>query len=296
MTEKAPQQPLIYQCPSCHVLTVLGHFSTTKEGLSLTCLVCQESTFFPNPTLHPEAVINAASGALKLSVKEDQVHASIEPLGAAEVATTSKVASAAKDASSLPVEADAKEDAALSEAAPAIAAPQEAPRSPEADEKRCPKCSQICKQNAKDCPRCGLHFANVGVTFDPERMTTPQNPIEAKALELWEEIETQWDQSAHHDRYIQYCHLNDLLEMAAFHYRKVKDEDAARAASAAVYLNRIIELVQQQFLSQQSKSTVEETVQKGKWALMIGLLVLGLMAFYVIWRATSGSFLQTQLP
>jgi hypothetical protein len=288
----------------CRALVPLHEFSTTVAGILITCLACERFLFFSSVTGSGRGIRPSKDGLWPAAIRAES---SPDPL---PVDADSPV----QDAPIVPAtHASSVEQAILAESSdqPGVPEPLEMPQvaiseplptesgvESDSGANRCPKCFAVVLDGAEDCVKCGLHFANVGVTFHPSEGRA-SGPLEAQAMSLWEQVSSNWGDASLHERFLQYCHSQDLLELAAFQYRKVRELGGEHAGDASVRLERIVELVQQQFLTQQSGKSVNDTVKRGKWFLLLVLFAFGLVAFYVIWGKMSGgpmTQMQLQMP
>lgn len=273
MTKHICERPLIIQCPLCKSLTPMKLFSTSQEGLNWTCSVC-EKELFSAATVQKDS---EKKNPVKKKKSKSQSKATLE----SEDISSSKVKESKQDKTSSSF-SDKKEVSECSD---------------ESEQHSCPKCFAVLSDGMMDCPKCGLSFENIGVTFNPEQLLQATNSSESSALMLWDKIEQDWESSDKHDAFIQFCHAQDMLDRAALHYRKILSLKDEREQLAKKRLERIVELVQQQFLVEQHRrDSVTDTVQRGRTFLILGILGFAVLAFYIIWQAMSGGSTQIQIP
>jgi len=137
-----------------------------------------------------------------------------------------------------------------------------------------------------------LLFANVGVTFVPEERPPVELPEEETAMEFWEETLAAWEEEERHERFLQYCSLNELFDFAAHCYSLEKNK-RGKDPIAERQLERIVYLVQQQLLAEQTDKK-DFSAQKRRWntILLLFLFVFLVLLLYLLfqrWGAQSPS-------
>jgi hypothetical protein len=153
----------------------------------------------------------------------------------------------------------------------------------------CPKCWEKRREETSSCHKCGLVFANIGVTFDPRKDADATGYAGREARVLWSSLLASWEDEHLHKQFLQYCQVQGLLELAAQYYRK---ERAMRGASALIdaQLDRLLEMAQQQFL-QANKANAEPSNSPVRIAVLL-LMLLGCGTLLVMllrfWQSGGG--------
>lgn len=151
------------------------------------------------------------------------------------------------------------------------------------DKKECPKCGFFADKDREDCPKCGLAFENVGVTFEPPAIKEPQTPQEELAQELWNDILLTWTEESKHEKFIQFCVINELFEFASIRYNKekrIRDDSVAEKQLKALFKS----VQQSLFLANKEKDSDKST--KYTRNILIVLVSLGLIVvFYFLMQA-----------
>ena len=80
---------------------------------------------------------------------------------------------------------------------------------------RCPKCGEP-RSDGDACTKCGLVFAR----WNPKQEVEPSG----EAAELWEQLESRWDDESLHQRFLTICLERKALSFAARCYRSHDDE------------------------------------------------------------------------
>ncbi|TNE44789.1 MAG: hypothetical protein EP343_29455 [Deltaproteobacteria bacterium] len=268
-----PERPLVFQCPLCKELTKLQSFQTSEEGLAIQCQECMEVFFYTSEALEQDAQSLDSPDALPTAEGSERSFSRRTSkqflLAQASVEATPPTVSVTKDT------------------ATTASQPSSAPKvsEPEVGKKRCPKCSERCSEDLESCPSCGLLFANVGKTFVPSTAESASTAEEKGGWKLWATIEEDWQDELAHEAFVKYCITNELYDFVSIRYRGVKDAEDERQGKAEAQLGKIVELVQQQFfLKQETDKTMQDKVGRWKGVVIAILLVLGFLAFLVIWR------------
>lgn len=270
-----PNRSLLFQCPICKELTTLQVFQTSDQGLAIQCQECAEVFFYPTQEAKEE--VSTASTVAAKTVEEEHPGASSRRL-----ASKASLLAQSKD-SPLDNPVLAKDEAVSAKKQPSTVIAKE-PKSREGM-KQCPKCSSWCDDSLSSCPSCGLLFANVGKTYVPSTEDAPSSTEEKGAWQLWSTVEDEWGDELTHEAFVKYCVSNELYDFVSLRYRQIKDLEDERSPKAEEQLGKIVDLVQQQFLlRQQSDTTMEDKVGRWKKAMAVFLLLLGFLAFYLIWR------------
>lgn len=268
-----PERPLVFQCPLCKELTKLQSFQTSEEGLAIQCQECSDVFFY-------------ASGASEQAAIPSHSESALPEIGGSERSFSRRTSKQSLLAQA-PQEPSPSAVSTATDVSPASSAPSSAPKvsEPEPGKKRCPKCSERCAEALESCPSCGLLFANVGKTYVPSTAESASTAEEKGAWKLWATIEEDWEDELAHEAFVKYCITNELYDFVSIRYRGVKDAEDERQAKAEAQLSKIVELVQQQFfLKQETDKTMQDKVGRWKGFLIAILLVLGFLAFLLIWR------------
>jgi len=70
----------------------------------------------------------------------------------------------------------------------------------------CPKCGRKHDSDAPACPRCGLRFA----LWNPS-LADPRTQLTPAGLELWRQVEANWQDVNRHEEFAKYCLQSNLL-------------------------------------------------------------------------------------
>ncbi len=268
-----PERPLVFQCPLCKELTKLRFFQTSEEGLAIQCQECSDVFFYASETSEQAASPPHFVDALP-------------EVGGAEQSSSRRTTKQSLLAQA-PQELTPLTVSTAKEASPATSQPSSARKVVELEigKKRCPKCSERCAEALESCPSCGLLFANVGITYVPSTAESASTVEEKGAWKLWATIEEDWEDELAHEAFVKYCITNELYDFVSVRYRGIKDAEDERLVKAEAQLGKIVELVQQQFfLKQETDKTMQDKVGRWKGFLIAVLLVLGFLAFLLIWR------------
>lgn len=150
----------------------------------------------------------------------------------------------------------------------------------------CPKCSHALEEIRADCPKCGLLFENIGVTYSAINIDAPKNFKEREVFALWKKVLDNWEESEKHELFLQACSLHGMFELAASLYQREKLERGEDDPVSKKQLDRLVDMVQQQFvLQQQEEANTEQSVKTGKLLLTAFVFVLGLFLFYMMFRS-----------
>lgn len=106
-----------------------------------------------------------------------------------------------------------------------LARPRPAPQGP-----RCPKCGAARSAGDEACGRCGLVYA----LFKPENLALP-----AVVEELWSQLESDWNNPARHEAFIDACSRAGALVEAARRYR-IKAEQTPGDTLAARHRDELV--------------------------------------------------------
>lgn len=250
----SPQRSLLFQCPGCKELTTLSDFSTSAEGVAICCRECSQIFFYPVSSHKEQSAYTERKIPEESTAKETTV-----AIGSPE--------------SPMAGRASVKQTNRMAE------------KKDRDEEKICVKCGATSGKLAAACRHCGLVFANVGVTFRPSSRDTMTEPHEKAAWMLWDDVCKNWDDSTLHDKFLQYGMAHEMFEFVSLRYREAKEKDGQYADMAQQQLGKVVELVQQQFLiKMQRDESGQQRVKSWKMVLVVLLLMLGLVAFYIIWR------------
>lgn len=272
---------VIFQCPNCKSLTKLEQFLSNEDGVAILCLECEEPFFLAVPEEEHKILISL-SKKLQKSSKTDTpkkrkrksstsqpavVSSSFPVIGAATKATDEEK----EKGQGLSLDKSEKAQKVLSRDDPDFT---------------CPKCSAKPQEGDEECRRCGLAFANVGVTFVPKEQSELSEK-EEHAIGVWDNVLSDWEDEALHEKFLQYCALQDLFEFAASCYR---EELVSRANDelGQQMLNRIIMMAQSRYLDPIETTDTKEKTDRWKLYIILILLVLGAVFMYL--SVPNGSF------
>lgn len=270
-----PHRDLLFQCPYCKELVSLKKFATSDAGVALECPSCAVVFFYEAPT--------RTSSEEKPSQPIDKALSAREPVFQAKVETAAATQPADVVVGVVREESRAKGvDVPIT---PNQRATTQASAEVGVESRICPKCGALSPASASSCRNCGLLFANVGVTFRPKSRDSATDPLEKAAWILWEEVEKNWENSTHHEKFLQYGIANEMFEFVSSRYRETKERGGVYADVSQTQLIKVVELVQQQFaIKMQRDESSQQRVRSWKFLLTFFLLLFGLVAFYLIWR------------
>ena len=134
------------------------------------------------------------------------------------------------------------------------------------DRAACPKCGHTRASGAPACPRCGLRFALWKPSLaDPRAQLTP------RGQELWQQVETNWQDTSRHEEFAKYCLQSNLLPAAGRCYRDRLDhfpgDTVASKMQAEILAKATLGLLIQ-------KRQPAEPVTRSKWFWVIILAVM----------------------
>lgn len=287
MQAHRPSRNLLFQCPLCKELVHLERFSAQDGQLSFACSSCEEVSTYTTALrlqdlLQPNAALEKSS-----SKQAETTAARKEPASKKEsvVSAASKEDDLFAKPLESPLPAQEKETAALNQQEKSPSVVLDEPDS----QTFCPKCWERRIKGNTSCHKCGLLFANVGVTFDPSRESGPVGAGGREARESWQEVLAAWEDEEAHKQFLRCCQRNDLLEFAAQCYRK---ERARRGPEALIdkQLDQLLELAQQQFLNARKSNEDPENSNTRIFVLLMmvlgsGVLLLMLLRF---WQSGGG--------
>ena len=248
-------RPLLFQCPLCKELTTLTRAHSTQQGFTLHCDECGKEVFYPTDIEAP-----------KNATKHPPIQTSIHP--------TTALQKEPETASVLHQDSDVDELSAAVEKS-----------TPDVDEpvgRSCPKCGFQNDEETESCPKCGLLYSNVGVTFREAYGQEPESAEEQTAVELWEQVLKDWDNRQCHEAFVQWSLQHELFDLAATCYRHEKMSRGGADPIADEQLERIVGLVQQQFLMMQQR---EESRGKGSgqlWVLLAFGFAFAMIMYYML--------------
>jgi hypothetical protein len=140
----------------------------------------------------------------------------------------------------------------------------------------CPKCERKRDSDAPACPRCGLRFA----LWNPS-LADPRTQLTPAGLELWQQVEANWQDVHRHEEFAKYCLQSNLLPAAGRCYRDRLDRfpgDAiASKMQAEILAKATLGLLVQ-------KRQPAEPVTRSRWFWFIILTALALaIAAALVW-------------
>ncbi|HAA58349.1 MAG TPA: hypothetical protein DCE42_26540 [Myxococcales bacterium] len=261
-------RPLLFQCPLCKELTTLTRAHSTQQGFTLHCDECDKEVFYPTDT-------EASKNATEHTLTQTLIHPST---------------SVQKESESVPAlhlgnHVDKASSVVVGKSAPDVDEPVVQNSTPEVDEpagRSCPKCGFQNDEETESCPKCGLLYSNVGVTFRDAFGQEAESAEEKTAMELWEKVLKDWDNRQCHEAFVQWSLQHELFDLAATCYRHEKMSRGGADPIADEQLERIVGLVQQQFLMMQQR---EESRGKGNgqlWILLAFGFAFAMIMYYML--------------
>gem|GEM_PF-3502820 len=314
-TTHHPTRKLLFQCPLCKELVHLQRFSAEKGRLCIECPAClQQAVYTADIDISPLVDLPRSPSPSFLSLETKVSTSAVDhilptlPNPGNNNSTDSHTSPTA-----LEIEEPAVQKPAIQE--PAIEAPREPvasvvgrlaaaqgstaqssdPQESDVDalesdvDAFCPKCWEKRRVENSSCHKCGLVFANIGVTFDPNKDAVPSGPTGREARALWTALLVNWEEEPLHKQFLQFCQSQGLLEFAAQCYRK---ERAKRGESALIdaQLERLLDMAQQQFL--QANKANAEPVNSATRLVVLLLMLLGggtlLVMLLRFWQSGGG--------
>lgn len=271
-TPFSPSRSLIFQCPLCKMLVPLERFFTSAEGLTLQCPACCEWIACP-PTLQSLPYEVSRSGAKDSLpfVEKSSLLGTLPPSSAAGISS----------ATPLPP-SDVPEPKTRRTGPPTGEIVLSGVVASDRTGLSCPKCKTPRAEASLSCWRCGLSFANVGVTYQPENLDQPTTPEGQEALLLWQKVLREWDDPAAHETFLLFCSSRQMFDQAAMRYRTEKEKRDPADTIAASRLERVVELAQQHFLS---KPEEEERISSTRLIFVAILFAVSSFFFYVILKS-----------
>jgi hypothetical protein len=146
----------------------------------------------------------------------------------------------------------------------------------ESDKATCPKCGRKREPELAACPRCGLRFS----LWRPN-LTGPRTQLDARAQELWQAVEADWQDRSRHDEFAKYCLQSSLLPAAGRCYRDRLDrfpEDAiANQMQAEILAKATLSLMVQK------QQRPPQPVTRSKWfgAIIVAAMALAIFAAFI---------------
>jgi hypothetical protein len=140
----------------------------------------------------------------------------------------------------------------------------------------CPKCGRKRDSDAPACPRCGLRFA----LWNPS-LADPRTQLTPASLQLWQQVEANWQDVNRHEEFAKYCLQSNLLPAAGRCYRDRLDRfpgDAiASKMQAAILAKATLGLLVQ-------KRQLAPPVTRSRWFWFIILAAMALaIAAALVW-------------
>ncbi|MCK6509381.1 hypothetical protein L6R29_05360 [Myxococcota bacterium] len=253
-TTHQPTRKLLFQCPLCKELVYLQRFSADHGRLCIECPAClQQALYTADADISPSVALPRSPLPSLLSQEAKEPTLVVE------------------HTLSTPLIPEDDRATDFNTPAPAFQSKASAVQEPD-DEAFCPKCWEKRRIENSSCHKCGLVFANIGVTFDPNKDAIPSGTVGREARALWAALLAGWEEEPLHKQFLQYCQAQGFLEFAAQCYRK---ERAKRGASEMIdtQLERLLDLAQQQFL-QASKADTEPANSTTRIVVLL-LMLLG---------------------
>ena len=140
----------------------------------------------------------------------------------------------------------------------------------------CPKCGRKRDSDAPACPRCGLRFA----LWNPS-LVDPRTQLTPAGLELWRQVEANWQDVNRHEEFAKYCLQSNLLPAAGRCYRdrldRFPDDAIARKMQAEILAKATLGLLVQ-------KRQPAPPVTRSRWFWFIILTAMALaIAAALVW-------------
>ena len=140
----------------------------------------------------------------------------------------------------------------------------------------CPKCGRKHDSDAPACPRCGLRFA----LWNPS-LADPRTQLTPAGLDLWRQVEANWQDVNRHEEFAKYCLQSNLLPAAGRCYRDRLDrfpgDSIARKMQAEILAKATLGLLVQ-------KRQPAPPVTRSRWFWFIILTAMALaIAAALVW-------------
>lgn len=300
-----------FQCLLCKEITELEEFGTGEAGLTIRCRECGDEFFLPSPGMSERPAgesseveqCQAMDGALPLEAESGETYLAAREgaeagrrgrdrpgapwLAGAEFQSREMVGLGASGELPAAEEQGATADslAAVEAAVPARggeeAEGEPTERVPTPD--LCPKCGDPQSRETDSCAKCGLVFANIGVTFHPNVPEDPEPEVD-EALRLWAAIEEQWEDEERHEAFLGHCVAAGQAELASRKYNERLEASGGTDEDARRRLQKVVAGVQAMLV--QSATPQEETQRMQRQVraiLYLLIVVLALAAIYVVW-------------
>ena len=139
----------------------------------------------------------------------------------------------------------------------------------------CPKCGHKRDQGAPACPRCGLRFALWRPSLaDPRAQLTPQG------LEMWQQVEANWQDVGRHEGFAKYCLQSNLLPAAGRCYRDRLDHFPGDAIATKMQAE-ILAKATLGLLVQKRQAVEPVTRSKWFWVVILAAMALAIAAAFI---------------
>lgn len=139
------------------------------------------------------------------------------------------------------------------------------------EERACPRCGSTMPGRPA-CPRCGLR-----VEFRERYAASLELP--ESLAPLWDAVAAKWETPGLHELFLQACHNEQKLDLAAARYRALR-EDPVRGAQAQAAIERIVALAETALA--QSAFPRSRVTRNRRIALAIGFCVSVGLAFWLV--------------
>ena len=139
----------------------------------------------------------------------------------------------------------------------------------------CPKCGNKRGSGAPACPRCGLRFA----LWRPS-MADPRAHLTPAGLELWQQVEADWQDESRHQGFAKYCLQSNLLPAAGRCYRDRLDRFPGDAIATKMQAE-ILAKATLGLMVQKRQAAEPVTRSKWFWIIIVAAMALAIAAAFI---------------
>jgi hypothetical protein len=149
------------------------------------------------------------------------------------------------------------------------------------DRSSCPKCGRRREPQTATCPRCGLRFSlwradQAGV----------QNKLDARAQELWQGVQADWQDQSRHEEFTKYCLQANILPAAGRCYRDRLDAVPCDAIATKMQAEILSKATLGLVVQQQKRPAEPLTRSKWFWVIVVTSMALAILGAF-IWGPTA---------
>jgi len=139
----------------------------------------------------------------------------------------------------------------------------------------CPKCGHKRDKGVSACPRCGLRFA----LWKPS-LADPRAQMTAQGLEMWQQLEANWQDTSRHEAFAKYCLQANLLPAAGRCYRDRLDRFPGDAIATKMQ-TEILAKATLGLLVQRRQAPEPITRSRWFWVIILAAMALAIAAAFI---------------